>query len=325
MLSLIVSALLLDCLEAKAPDLDEYDGLYCFARRNGLKVDKLSQTPFYRLRGGKLRLTLNPGSKLIVVNGEVKKLSRAPVLYKGSVYVPVELRKYLRTAPPAIVSKPRRRLVVIDPGHGGRDPGAVGRYLKEKDVNLWIALELGRILKAHRFDVIYTRTDDTFLPLDERAMIANKAGADLFVCIHTNASRARGARGFELYYVDGKHSPLERAEWLSGLSIPSRYRCQGESNPIIRRILYAILLEESRTESRKLANSTKLTLSRVCLSRNPAIREGPWRVLRLTAMPHIFVEVGFISNSLDERLLASRNYRRRLAEAIAQGLLNALR
>jgi len=325
--------LLFGCARAEAPDPRWFSGLYTFAIAHDLRVEKLPGTDSYKLANDRVELVIVAGSNQITANGQPRMLARSPMVYQGSVYVPTELENHIVFAPPspAIPSpgstrggarRKKPELVVIDPGHGGKDAGACGRFLKEKEINLAIALELGRYLTARGVRVAYTREDDRFIPLDERAMIANKAGADLFVCIHTNATRSGTARGFELYYVDDKYSSSERAKWLRGLSIPARYGCRGRQDELIRTIVYSILLEEGKVASRELVESVKRSMDAVTASPNRGGRPGPWRVMRLVHMPHVFVEVGFVSNPEEERQLSSLSYRRSLGEAIGKGILD---
>ncbi|MDY6784402.1 MAG: N-acetylmuramoyl-L-alanine amidase [Cyanobacteriota bacterium] len=176
-------------------------------------------------------------------------------------------------------SIPNSRVVImVDPGHGGRDPGAVGvNGLREKDVILPISRDVERLLEQQGVNVTMTRSNDNFVSLGGRTTAANRTGADLFVSIHANAASSSSARGVETFY-------------------------------------YAT--------GRELAQSIQSSIIRRTGMTNRGVKRANFYVLRNTSMPAVLVEVGFVTNSSDAAKLSSPAFRRQMAEAIAEGILN---
>lgn len=171
--------------------------------------------------------------------------------------------------------------VCIDAGHGGHDPGATGNGLREKDLNLSIALEVGKILKTHNVDVVYTRTTDVFISLSERANIANRADVNLFTSIHVNAGGGSSANGVEVF------------------SYPSSVEGMKLSKDVLSEILASKIFKTNR--GNKTAN---------------------FAVLRLTKMPSILTETGFVDHPGDAQILKTRL--KDIALSIAKGILKNL-
>lgn len=212
------------------------------------------------------------------------------------------------------------RTVVIDPGHGGKDPGAVGpRGLTEKEVNLDIAKRLAERLSSAGVRIIFTRDRDVFVPLEERTAIANVNNADLFISIHANASRWRGARGVETYF-------LNATEDEHILKVAARENNVSTSQmTLLEKILVDLDATDNATRSIPLANSVQTALVR-SLSQshrkvnNLGSKPGPFYVLVGAKMPAILVETAFISNPQEEANLRSGAFRQHIAEAIFQGI-----
>jgi N-acetylmuramoyl-L-alanine amidase/putative methionine-R-sulfoxide reductase with GAF domain len=221
--------------------------------------------------------------------------------------------------------------IVVDAGHGGWDLGTVGRRgLMEKDLVLEIAQRLGKLLESRLgMDVIYTRQDDNYIPLDERAGIANQSQADLFVSVHANYSDLPSARGVETYYtnffsapgskeagakdVDSKSGPNNNDARLSGVK------------PAVTPTLSAADLHERIEQSRRLATSVQRSLYGTLSTQNPGLRdrgikEAGFVVLTESAMPGILAEVSFVSSPTDEQKLRSDGYREQIAEALYKGI-----
>jgi N-acetylmuramoyl-L-alanine amidase len=219
----------------------------------------------------------------------------------------------------------RTKTVVIDAGHGGKDPGAIGpRGIKEKNVTLHVAKRLGHILKRkYGLDVIYTRDRDVFVPLNERTEIANSSRADLFVSIHVNASRNRRTRGIETYFLNwtNNREALKVAARENRVSI----RKMQQMRDSLQMILQDLARKNKNDESMRLAysvqssmvNNLKRKYSRI---QNLGVKYALFYVLVGAEMPSVLVEVSFISNHEEERRLASKLYREKIAEAIAMGI-----
>jgi N-acetylmuramoyl-L-alanine amidase len=225
---------------------------------------------------------------------------------------------------PAPRTRPGIR-VIIDPGHGGKDPGAVGDAgVQEKDVVLDVAKRVRTVLsKDRRVTVILTRADDRFLPLEARTAFATERRADLFISIHANSSPRRAATGIETYVLGGSSDEDARATAERENTTP------GQAAPNTNALIQAMLADLSDTtreeHSIALAYSVKESFVRTVGARYPVvdlgIKRAPFYVLLNTGMPSILAEIAFLSNHEDERRLAQTSFRQRVAEALAAGIL----
>jgi N-acetylmuramoyl-L-alanine amidase len=221
----------------------------------------------------------------------------------------------------------RRRLIVIDPGHGGKDPGATGgRGTREKDVNLAAALELVRVLKERGdFDVLLTRDEDVFIPLSERSDLANSKNADLFVSLHCNAASNRRENGFEVYSVSETASDPEAEALAASENSVLALEGKNPQDETAKMILLAMTKTEMINESSAFsALSAKAIGKRVDVSPRGAKQAG-FYVLRGTHAPAILVEMAFVSHAKDEAKLGSRRFRRTMAEGVAAGIADYAR
>ena len=220
------------------------------------------------------------------------------------------------TRPPTPRPVPARPKIVIDPGHGGTEDGAVGHGgLKEKDLTLEIAKRLGDLLASRlSAEVIYTRTSDLTVPLESRAEIANQAGADLFISIHANSSDDPNARGFETYYVAHSSSPLT-------VSLTGR---DGEA----KNALKPVSEDNKQGESRKLAGDVQQALHHAFGGErgvlNRGIKQAPFVVLLDADMPSILAEVAFVSSPADEQKLSTAEGQEAVADALYRGIAHYL-
>lgn len=214
----------------------------------------------------------------------------------------------------------RIQTVVIDPGHGGKDPGAIGvGGVREKDVNLRLSKLLAARLRARSFKVVMTREDDRFLDLEERTALAESVRGDLFISVHANASRNRSLRGIEIYYLDEGHKRhnLEVAARENGVK-PSEVDS-------LQRALSRLRVSEASKHSRILAEVVHEDITKGLGETygdvsDLGVKKGPFYVLFMSSMPSILVETGFLTNRKDARLLASDRYLDTLAAQIASGL-----
>lgn len=218
--------------------------------------------------------------------GEVKK--QGDTVYVSNFLIP-QIRQYLRSAtpqPPVVRPGPRKinALVVVDAGHGGHDPGAISANgLREKGINLDVATKVAGILQQRGVRIIMTRRDDRYIELDERADIANRTNAGLFVSIHSDSNPDRSRRGFTVY--------------VARAASPEAHRVAGEINQA---------MAATGAESH-------------------GIREADYKVLVNTDGPAVLVEIGYLSNTQDCARLRDGAYQNRLAQALANGVLAALR
>ena len=216
--------------------------------------------------------------------------------------------------------------IVIDAGHGGHDTGTIGPHgLMEKDLCLDVALRLGALIeqKLPGADVIYTRKDDTFIPLEERTAIANEAKADLFISIHANSSHDPAARGIETYY-------LNFATSAETLEVASRENANSqESLHDLQDLIQKIARNEKIEESKELASDIQDTLTaRMQLvshgEKNRGVKKAPFVVLIGANMPSVLSEIAFVSNPGDERLLRKPDQRQRIADGLYRGVATYL-
>jgi N-acetylmuramoyl-L-alanine amidase len=211
--------------------------------------------------------------------------------------------------------------IVIDPGHGGHDTGTIGpNGLEEKDLVLEVGRRLGKMLETRLgAEVVYTRKNDTFIPLETRTAIANQQRADLFISIHANSSHDPDARGVETYYLNFTSSPeaLEVAARENAVSEKSIYELQD--------LVKKIALKEKIEESREFAGDVQESLHTGLSAKTPAIRnrgvkKAPFIVLIGANMPSILAEISFVSNPTDEHRLETGEYRQRIADSLYRGI-----
>ncbi|MFB3777429.1 MAG: N-acetylmuramoyl-L-alanine amidase [Bryobacteraceae bacterium] len=210
--------------------------------------------------------------------------------------------------------------VVIDPGHGGSDTGTIGpNGLLEKDLVLDVARRLGALIEERLgAEVIYTRTEDVFVPLEERTALANEREADLFLSVHAN-SGVPSATGSETYYLNFTTSKtaMEVAARENASSQRSIYELQN--------LIEKIALKDKVDESREFASKVQTSLVRELSRANPAsrdrgVRKAPFVVLIGASMPSVLSEIAFLSNPREERLLKREDYRQRIAEGLLKGV-----
>jgi N-acetylmuramoyl-L-alanine amidase len=213
------------------------------------------------------------------------------------------------------------RRIVIDPGHGGHDPGAVGSSgLQEKDVVLSIGLKLrDRLKEKLGLDVIMTRSTDIFIPLEERTAIANKVNADLFIPIHANAAPNRNAAGIETYYLN-----LAKTEKVAQLAAKENGTSL-EKVSTLQAILFDLMANYKLNDSAHLAEEVQKSLYKALKEKFPdtkslGVKQGPFYVLVGATMPSILVETAFLSNVTEESRLKDTAFHTRAAEGILNGI-----
>jgi N-acetylmuramoyl-L-alanine amidase len=236
-------------------------------------------------------------------------------------------------APPARMATPPRaiapslfdlriRRVVIDPGHGGDDPGARSRSgLEEKDVTLDIALRLRGLLGAAGFEVVMTRERDVFVSLRDRVRLANRAEGDLFMSIHVNSIPQPMRRGVETYFLGPTDDP--HVERLAG----AENSASGYALADFRTLLERVYVDVRGVESRRLADAVQRKLFAAMRRTNPrledrGVKQAPFVVLIDTAMPSVLAEVSCVSHHDEAELLRQSGYREQIARALAGGVLD---
>jgi N-acetylmuramoyl-L-alanine amidase len=211
--------------------------------------------------------------------------------------------------------------VVIDAGHGGHDTGTIGpNGLMEKDLVLDVALRLGALITQRLgAQVVYTRSDDVFIPLEDRTRIANDEKADLFISIHANSSPEPSATGVETYYFNLTSDK-------TGLDLATRENATSESsisdlNDLLHKAVLQTKLEESRDFAQRVQSSLwAASVKMNNRSRDRGVRQAPFVVLIGATMPSILAEIGFVSNPHDEKLLKRTDQRQKIAESLFHGI-----
>jgi N-acetylmuramoyl-L-alanine amidase len=288
---------------------------------NGTEVAAVSDQP------GKVEATRQPTSRPIAERGPDSP-ARAPrsKLHSKTPHVPGE-----PVEPPPPTSDGDATLmralglkigrIVIDAGHGGHDSGTLGAGgIEEKDVVLDVALRLGRLLHDRLgAEIVYTRADDTFIPLETRTAIANKAQADLFISVHANSSQDDSARGVEVYYLNFTSDP-------DAMSVASRENAVStQSVHELSDLVKKIALKDKIDESRELAEDvdqslyTGLEKGNAGL-KNRGVKKAPFVVLIGANMPSILAEISFVTNPRDAEQLEQPEYRERVAESLCAGV-----
>ncbi|HDQ39560.1 MAG TPA: N-acetylmuramoyl-L-alanine amidase [Desulfonatronum sp.] len=212
------------------------------------------------------------------------------------------------------------KTIMIDPGHGGKDPGAVAFGVKEKDINLRMARILGEMLKDKGFRVLYTRTKDVFVPLEERTAMANAQKADLFVSIHANAHPNSKTKGFEIY-------SLNLAKTKDAVRVAARENAVSSKQiSDLQLILTDLMLNSKISESRQLATKIHTRTIQGVRRTHPGladngVREAPFYVLMGAKMPAVLVEIGYLTNREEARLLNTDAYLKTMAHNLVQGVL----
>ena len=224
----------------------------------------------------------------------------------------------------------KRKTVVIDPGHGGKDPGASDNGVVEKNVNLGIGLELEKVLSARGYNVIMTRKTDVYLKLQERTDIANNVNADLFVSIHVNALPSKKSMsGFEIYIMalptdkDAMNlAKIENREYVEGKGM--------DSENVDRRTEMLLRILGDMQQNNKISESTEFAAALY----NAGVRSGlpmrrvaqaPFFVLRGAGMPAVLLETGFVTNAAESQLLTTEAYQNKIAAAMAEGIINYIK
>jgi N-acetylmuramoyl-L-alanine amidase len=211
--------------------------------------------------------------------------------------------------------------IVIDPGHGGYDPGAQVRGLNEAELVLDIALRLEQLLtREPGVAVVLTRRTNAYVSLEQRTAIANRAAADLFLSIHANASANASVRGIETYFLN--FAPNPEAEAIAARENAGSSKTMGSLPDIVKAIALNNKIDESRDFASMLQQSMHAQLRRVDrTARNLGVKQAPFMVLVGATMPSALVEVSFLTHRQDATLLRTTNYRQQIADGLAGGIL----
>jgi len=253
----------------------------------------------------------------------VEGLPGATLKEEGEEVPPIEPKITAPVLPVKELKRPIVRTIVIDPGHGGKDPGAIGpRGTKEKDVVLKIAHKLAKELhKNLKVRVILTRYHDIFLPLAERTAIANQHKADLFISIHCNASLKSHTEGFEIYFLSEEASDEEAQAVANMENAVMALEEKKEQGNELSSILWSLAMNEFMNESSELCSLVCSEVDRnLGTVENRGVKQAGFTVLRGAKMPAILVEAAFISNRSGEKRLKDGKFQNSLVESICAGV-----
>ncbi len=271
-------------------------------------------------------LVLLVGSNTYSIDGKIGRFKGKIEFSKGIILIPKTFiyGEDWWIEVPGIKTTVRHRInvVVIDPGHGGKDSGAIGRSgLREKDVVLSVAKYLREFLASHGVTAILVRTGDRFVSLGNRANFSNKNNADFFISIHANAWRDRRPKGFEVYYLSAATDDYARAVAARENAVLKMENSSADSINNQDPTVWDLKATENSRESIELASSIIEAMSRNIPARNRGVKSARFYVLKKVDAPAVLVEMGFISNPSEEAKLKTRNYRKKLARAICEGIV----
>ncbi|MBI3601447.1 MAG: N-acetylmuramoyl-L-alanine amidase [Candidatus Omnitrophica bacterium] len=293
------------------------------------QFDAVTQVIFLEYKDHKAKALV--GSTVVLL-GQQKIILNAPLRRQNStIYVPDDFESKVIGPFGAVrsrlgfrgdLSNLKVHTIILDPGHGGRDPGARGfGGVKEKDVNLDIARRLRGLLSEAGLKVIMTRNSDEFISLNERTQIAAKSDADLFISIHANSNPVHRTEGMEVYYVkthdrrdlDEEQRQKNERIFLRRLNAKASVTLQG----IVADMMYELKVAESGRLAMRIVHDAASDLE----VSNRGARHCRYFVVRNTLMPAVLIETGFLTNRQEEKKLNSGEYRQKLAEAIARSIL----
>ena len=310
----------------------EYVSLHALCQRHQATCQWNRKTHDVTVQCGGWQVHGQENSPVVTVNGLPQRLTGPLVIYHRTLMAPRSLEDWLtRVGLPAPPTQPTTALpssanqirrIMLDPGHGGQDPGAAGPSgVREKDIVLDIAKRLRDKLVMHGMDVYMTRDDDTFIPLTERTRMANDRRVDLFLSIHGNASRNRHIYGVEAYYLREKADGAAWAWAAAGeFPPPADPGALWEQNRTLKAILWDLTHAEHRREAVELGMRLCRSLREQMQIRSRGVRGARFHVLRTAAMPAVLLEVGYLTNPQEETRLHDAAYRDSLAEALAAGI-----
>ncbi len=303
-------------------------------QQSGINWDYDTITRTVTLTKGAHKIELMAGETLVLVDGSAQHLKHRVDFYEGAIVVPYKFKEQVLDSlfPGAAAEKAgaiplKIKKVVIDSGHGGYDPGTIGRSgIKEKYVNLDIAKRLEKLLRNAGVKVVLTRSSDKFISLQQRVDIANNSGADIFISVHGNANRVRSLKGFEAYYISFGTNDISRAvSTAKNADLNIERSCFYRETPELKATLWDLIYGSNRAESVRLAEDICRAADRQLEAKILGVKGAGYYVLKGCHMPAVLIEVGFLSNDKEEQLLKNTYYRQQIAEAVAQGIINYAR
>ncbi len=333
LLAVLASAILSGCATtSKRPPVSGKEQAYLqdICESNGIvwEWEQVSEVVTLKYRNTRAQAMIDSD---VVLMGDEKISLSAPIRRtRGAVTVPGDFQWKVidRLRQKTVAQKsdgiPKVRKIVLDAGHGGKDPGAIGRNgTKEKGIVLDIAQRLKKILQERGMNVVMTRDSDEFIPLEGRTAIACRQNADLFVSIHANASPARSVYGVEVY----SQKPLKK---ISRIALERKINedllfknlAMRRDSSDVKKIVSDMLYGNKQAESKDLAENMAQKVSRQIKTKDLGAKTADFHVLRNTLIPAVLVEVGFLSNPKEEKLLNNSEYRQKIAQGVAEGIMD---
>ncbi len=287
-----------------------------FTTKNNLTAENAAGGYLFTRPG--VRLQIYPHVKYVRYNGKTLKIPDAPFVSNGKLFLPLSL---IENLPDSFNIKEAtvNAFILLDPGHGGEDTGAISSGAVEKDIVLDIARRIQRILTESNIPSELTRKDDHFITLDERSKIANRHPGAIFISIHANAESSGQADGIETFYLTSKISDKQRAKWAS-----TEYdfnTAGGRLNPKLELITAEKMSYEIRNKSKILARLVQNSIIENLNETDRGVKQENFSVLRESFFgPAILIETGFVTNPVTRKKLLTPEYRQRMAENIAKGI-----
>src|SRR5262245_9090634 len=302
----------------------------------------------YTLKAWDTSLELEAGVPVVRIQNDTIRLVSAPQVSDDKLLIPLQLvsdvfpsrvpnLRWDADSVQLVVLKRQRRTVIVDAGHGGVDKGMHGPLvggprIYEKNITLSVANLLGKELASRGVDVVYTRTTDTLIALGDRGRIANRAGGNLFISIHVNASspkwkvrEQRAARGFETYFLsEARTEDARQVEQMENESIRLEGTSTASTEDPLSFILSAMTQNEHLRESSELAEIIQQRLGRIHPGPNRGVKQAGFRVLITASMPAVLVEIGFGTNTTEAAFLSNPSRQDEIASAIADAAMEYL-
>ena len=299
-------------------------------KRNGVfwQWDSVAQVATLEYRGAKAEVLV--GSDLVIVNNERVTLNAPVRVARSTVIVPADFQSKVisRLRQKMTVQKghgiTKIREIIIDAGHGGKDPGAIGRSGEhEKKIVLDISKRLKRILQDKGIKVIMTREGDQFISLQKRTEIASRSKADLFVSIHANSSPSRGIHGLEIYTAKHlKFNERNADQRKINQRLTFSHLAMEQGRPELNRIVSDMMYTHKQAQAEALAKQVAKKTAKSLKTKNRGEKKSRFFVVKNTLIPAVLIEVGFLTNPKESKLLQTGTYRQRVARGIAESILD---
>ncbi len=308
-------------------DRKQYIPLTVVCKHYDLSWDWDGFSKIITVKNLKSRAQLFIGSGLILFNNEVFDLKSPIKIYKGQIMAPESFLRLFAKEKLSVQLNRKSvfsiRKIVIDAGHGGKDPGAVSKNgIQEKNIVLDISLRLKNELTKHGIEVVLTRDTDVFHELKKRTQIANKEKADFFISVHANAANSSSVHGFEAFYLSTSYDDFSKAVQIrENAVIKFEEEADYKNSSDLNVTLWDMILSENRIESIEMANSISDELKRTLKLNTRYIRGARFHVLKGANMPAVLLEMGYLSNNNEAVQLNNAYYRQMLAEAVAAGIV----